>query len=169
MYSAIISQVEMRNFDAEFISKVVTASKEDQEWQESLTELEKLRGEGKEFPNNWQGNDRLLYYKNRLYIPDNDKLHTAMVKGCHDSQVAGHFGQEKAIEIVTRDFYWKGLTAWMNDYILSCDECQHNKSPRHAQYRLLQLLRSLTQHGHPSLWILSRTYQNHRDTLKLSW
>ena len=46
MSSAIISQVETRNFDVEFISKVITASKEDQEWQERLTELEKLREEG---------------------------------------------------------------------------------------------------------------------------
>ena len=43
MSSAIISQVETRNFDAEFISKVITASKKDQEWQKRLTELIKLR------------------------------------------------------------------------------------------------------------------------------
>ena len=57
MSSAIISQVETRNFDAEFISKGITASKEDQEWQERLTELKKLSQEGKEFPKNWQSND----------------------------------------------------------------------------------------------------------------
>ena len=140
MSSAIISNVETRNFDAEFISKIITASKEDQEWQEMLTELEKLREEEKEFPKNWQSNDRLLYYKNRLYIPDNDKRYTPIAKGCHDSGVAGHFGQEKTIEIVTRDFNWKGLTVWINDYLRSYDECQHNKSPRHAGYGLLQPL-----------------------------
>ena len=39
-----------------------------------------------------------------------------------------------------RDFYWKGLTNWINDYVRSCDECQHNKSPRHARFGLLQPL-----------------------------
>ena len=63
-----------------------------------------------------------------------------IAKGCHDSQIAGHFGQEKTIEIVCRDFYWKGLTNWINDYVRSCDECQHNKSPRHARFGLLQPL-----------------------------
>ena len=105
-----------------------------------VEELEKLREEGKGFPKNWPSNDGLLYYENRLYIPDNDELHTVIAKGCHDSRVAGHFGQEKTIEIVTRDFYWKGLMAWMNDSVRSCDECQHNKSPRHARYGLLQPL-----------------------------
>ena len=140
MSSAIISQVETKNFNAEFISKVRTASKEDQEWQERLSELQKLEVEGKEFPKNWQSNEALLYYKNRLYIPNNDELHTVIAQGCHDSRVAGYFGQETTIEIVTRDFYWKGLTAWMNDYVRSCDECQHNKSPRHARYGILQPL-----------------------------
>ena len=66
MSSAIIAQVETKNFDAEFLSKVVAASKEDQEWQERLAEIEKLKEEGKEFPKNWQSSDGLLYYKNRL-------------------------------------------------------------------------------------------------------
>jgi len=47
---------------------------------------------------------------------------------------------EKTIEIIMRDFYWKGLTKWINDYVRSCDECQHNKSPRHARWELLQPL-----------------------------
>jgi len=52
----------------------------------------------------------------------------------------GHFGQEKTIEIVTRDFYWKGLADWIRDYVQSCDKCQHSKSPRHAKYGLLEPL-----------------------------
>ena len=84
--------------------------------------------------------DKLIYYKNRLYIPNNDELQTQIAKGCHDSQIAGHFGQETTIEIVCRDFYWKELTVWINDYVQSCDECQHNKSPRHEHLGLLQPL-----------------------------
>ena len=97
--------MERKNFDAEFITKVLAASESDQEWQERRAELERLENEGKEFPKNWQSSEGLLYYKNRLYIPENSELHTLIAKGCHDSRVAGHFGQEKTIEIVTRDFY----------------------------------------------------------------
>jgi len=49
---------------------------------------------------------------------------------------------EKTIAIITRDFYWKGLTEWINDYVRSCDECQHNKSPQHARWGLLQPLKT---------------------------
>jgi len=91
-------------------------------------------------PDTWIEKDGLLYYKNRLYIPDNEALQTEIAQGSHDSLVAGHFGQEKTIEIVTRDFYLKKLADWIRDYVRSCDECQHSKSPRHAKYGLLQPL-----------------------------
>jgi len=67
-------------------------------------ELERLENEGKEFPKNWTKKDELLYYKNQLYIPNDEGLQTTIAKGCHDSKIAGHFGQEKTVEIVTRDF-----------------------------------------------------------------
>jgi len=52
--------------------------------------------------------DRLLYYKNPLYIPQNESLETEIAHGCHDSLVVEHFGPEKTIEIVMRDFSGKG-------------------------------------------------------------
>ena len=80
----------------------------------------------------------MIYYKNRLFIPSNEELLTEIAKGCHDSKVAGHFGQEKTIELVTRNLYWEKLADWINNYVRSCDECQHNKSSRHVKYGLLQ-------------------------------
>ena len=99
-----------------------------------------MEKEGKELPNQWTISDNLLYYKNRLYIPANEGLQTLIAKGCHDSQVAGHFGQEKMLEIITRDFYWKGLTDWVKDYVRSCTTCQQMKTLRHARFGLLHPL-----------------------------
>ena len=64
MSSAIISQVEMKVFEANFISTVVAASQRDQEWTARKRELESLENEGKGFPKNWTQKDGLLYYKN---------------------------------------------------------------------------------------------------------
>jgi len=140
MSSAIISQVKMKVFEADLRATVVAASERDQEWSARKGELERLENKGKEFPKHWTKKDGMLYYKNRLYIPNDEGLHTTIARGCHDSQVARHFGEEKTVEIVTWDFYWKGLTAWINDYVRFCDKCQHNKSSRHARYGLLQPL-----------------------------
>jgi len=138
--SMTISKIVRTNYEPSLIVKVVRAGSEDQEWCERKVELNQRISLGQELPKNWRLKDGMLYFKNRLYIPNNDELKTEIAKGCHDSQVAGHFGMEKTIEIVTRDFYWDKLTQWMNDYFRSCDEGQHNKSPRHARWGLLQPL-----------------------------
>jgi len=91
-------------------------------------------------PNKWKQNDGKLDYKNHLYIPEDEFLQTDIAQGCHDSLVAGHFGQEKTLKLVTRDFYRKELAKWIRDYVRSCHECQHSKSPQHAKYGLLQRL-----------------------------
>jgi len=84
--------------------------------------------------------NRVQYYKNRLYIAEDESLQTARAQGCHDSLVAANFRQEKTIEIVTKDSYWNGFSEWTRDYVRSCDECEHSKSLRHAKYGLVQPL-----------------------------
>ena len=95
--------------------------------------LSRMKERSEQLPKNWELEDGLIYYKNRLFILSNEDILTEIAKGCHDSKVAGHFGQEKTIELVTRNFYWAKLVDWINDYIRSCDECQHNKSPPHTK------------------------------------
>jgi len=68
---------------------------------------------------NWELEDGLLYYKTRLFIPSNQELLTEITKGCHDSKVAGHFGQDKTTELVPRSFHWEELTEWINNYFRS--------------------------------------------------
>ena len=114
------------------------AGKEDDSWLARKEELSRLKENSEGLPKHWDMVDGLLYYKDRLFIPANVDLLTKIAKGCHDSKVAGQIGQEKTIELVTRNFYWEKLTDWINNYVRSCDECQHNKSPRHAKYGLLQ-------------------------------
>ena len=52
MSSTSISQVEMKVFEADFISTVITASEKDQKWRARERELDRLENEGKEFPKN---------------------------------------------------------------------------------------------------------------------
>jgi len=131
--SAMISKALLQEYELELLEEVREASNRDLEWLSREATLNDLRTHGKELPTSWQYKDGFPYFKNRLYIPANDALKTKIAKGCHDSKVAGHFGMEKTIEMIMRDFYWKGVTEWIKDYIRSCDECQHNKSPRHTR------------------------------------
>ena len=46
----------------------------------------------------------------------------------HDIPVGGHRGQWKTMELVTRNFWWPGITKEVKKYIESCDTYQRNKN-----------------------------------------
>jgi len=53
--------------------------------------------------------DDLLCWKNRLYAPRG--LRKRIVVTEHNSKVAGHFGRERTMELLTRNFYWPNVEA----------------------------------------------------------
>jgi len=138
--NTIIAKANLKGFEADFLAKVREMAEEDRGWIQRKKEVESWKEKGKELPKQWSISDDLLYYKDRLFIPANEDLQTLIAKGCHESQVAGHFGQEKTLEIITRDFYWKGLTDWVNDYVRSRTSCQQVKALQHARFGLLNPL-----------------------------
>ena len=138
--SAMIAVIQMQTMDNSFLGRIRAAGKEDDTWMVRKGEFSQLKEKREALRKHWELEDGLLYYKGRRFIPSKEKLLTEIGKGCHDSQVAGHFRQEMTMELVTRNFHWEKLSEWINDYVRSCDECQHNKSPQHAKYGLLQPL-----------------------------
>ena len=130
----------MQTMDEKFLNRIRIAGKDDDDWTERNGELSRMKERNEQLPKNWELEDGLIYYKNRLFILSNEDLLMEIAKGCHDSKVARHSGEEKTIELLARNFYWEKLANWINDYVRSCDVCQHNKSPRHTKYGLLQPL-----------------------------
>ena len=53
--------------------------------------------------------DELVCYKNRIYIPDCNDLKLTVTRQAHDAKVAGHFGRDKTLELLTRNYYWPNL------------------------------------------------------------
>jgi transposase InsO family protein len=86
-------------------------------------------------------NDRgFLLHHDLIYVPANDALKLEILKQCHDAKTAGHLGQEKTLEMVTRNYYWPGMRAFVKQYCRTCDTCARNKTPRHAPYGQLRPL-----------------------------
>ena len=51
----------------------------------------------------------------------------AIIKTHHDSQVYGHPGIARTIQLVERANWWPGLRREVTDYVKGCAECQRNK------------------------------------------
>lgn len=83
---------------------------------------------------------RLLLWKEKIVIPDQDQLKIDILQQRHDSPLAGHPGQEKTIKLVGRDYYWPNMAKFIRDYVNSCFQCCKNKNRHHKKYGQLQPL-----------------------------
>ena len=81
-----------------------------------------------------------ILFKNLVYIPNNEKLKLKLLNDYHDSVTAGHPGQAKTYELITRNFFWPHMHNYINTYISSCNQCNRCKPSRHKPYGYLQSL-----------------------------
>jgi hypothetical protein len=82
--------------------------------------------------------DDLLCWKNRIYVPEG--LRQRIIQSEHDSKVAGHFGRDRTLELLSRNFYWTNMEHDVRKYCSECEICQRTKAPRHAKHGLLHPL-----------------------------
>jgi len=76
----------------------------------------------------WREVDSVMYKEGKVYVPKDNKLRAEIIRLHYDMPVGGHRGQWKTVELVTRNFWWPGITKEVKQYIEGCDACQHNKN-----------------------------------------
>jgi len=69
-----------------------------------------------------------MYKEGKVYVPRDDELRTEIVRLHHNTPVGGHGGQWKTVELITRNFWWPGVTKEVKRYMKGCDACKHNKN-----------------------------------------
>jgi hypothetical protein len=73
----------------------------------AMEELKKLRPRVLTDGNlEWQEIEGLVYYREKLYIPDEPGLCQKIVASCHNAKTAGHPGRDTTIELVSRHYWW---------------------------------------------------------------
>ncbi|SJK99876.1 uncharacterized protein ARMOST_03187 [Armillaria ostoyae] len=82
----------------------------------------------------------ILRLDNRIYVPDSEDLHLHVLQNNHDHILAGHFGQNRTLELVQRNYTWPQMREYIRHYVKSCTVCSRNKTPRHRPYGLLKPL-----------------------------
>ena len=53
--------------------------------------------------------DDVLYYKDKLYIPNDLPLHRDILKMFHDHETAGHPGELETYNSIRQHYWWPGL------------------------------------------------------------
>jgi len=61
--------------------------------------------------------DRVVYMKGRIYVPNNKRIREEILKKNHDSVDMGHLGQHRMLELLKRTYWWLGLKEDVKKYI----------------------------------------------------
>ena len=98
-----------------------------------LQALEGLKVGSPLFPHSsmddWHMTNGHLYFKGCMYIPPHEQQ--AITYSIHDSPTTGHTGRFQTKALLERDFWWPGLSSFVNAFISGCAVCQQNKVNHH--------------------------------------
>jgi hypothetical protein len=80
----------------------------------------------------------------RIYVPlcsgESPELRVRVCQFKHDHPLSGHFGQNRTLALLRREFTWPNARTFVKDYCKSCVVCARNKKPRHRPFGLLKPL-----------------------------
>jgi len=76
----------------------------------------------------WREVDSIMYKEEKVYVPKDEELRAEIIRLHHDMPIEGHEGQWKTVELVTRNFWWPGITKEIKRYVEGCNACQQNKN-----------------------------------------
>ena len=86
------------------------------------TEVRELRG------NEWKIEGDLVLKEEKMYVPKDEELRVEVIWLHHDVPAAGHGEKWKMVELVTRNYWWPGVTRDVGRYVEGCDLCQRMKN-----------------------------------------
>ena len=64
-----------------------------------------------------------MYKERKVYVPKNKKLRAEIIRLHHNTPIKGHGRQWKTVELVTRKFWWPGVTKEVKRYVEGCNAC----------------------------------------------
>ena len=54
-------------------------------------------------------NDHMILYRDLIYVPIDQSLRADIIAQHHDTRMAGHYGENKTIKQITRNYWWPTL------------------------------------------------------------
>ena len=70
----------------------------------------------------------MVLKEGKVYVLKDKELRVEVIRLHHNVLAAGHRGRWKTVELVTRNYWWPGVTRDMGRYVEGCDLCQRMKN-----------------------------------------
>ena len=148
------------------LNRVLEAQKKD----EKIVVIENHIGNGKEIEFT-VNEDGVLYYKDRVCVPDDNDLRKVILEEAHSGSFSIHLGSTKMYQDLKMSFWWSGMKIDISEFVTKCLVCQRVKAEHQVPSGLLQLIRipewkwdritmnfvvglPLTGRKHDSVWVV---------------
>ena len=122
MYKVVIEGLEV-----DLVEKIKKARSKDEDVVRVVEEMKKaeikeLRG------NEWKIEGDLVLKEEKVYVPKDEELRVEVIQLHHNIPAARHRGRWKTVELVTRNYWWPGVTRDIGKYVERCNLCQRMKN-----------------------------------------
>ena len=122
-----VQEVIVEGPEEDMLEKIKRARSKDEDVVRVVEEMKKA--EVKElWGNEWQIEGDLVLKEGKVYVPREDKLRAEVIRLYHNVPAVGHRRRWKTVELVTRNYWWPGVTRDVGKYVEGCDLCQRMKN-----------------------------------------
>src|SRR5258706_1698259 len=118
-----IAQLDTQEFTEVLVALIGQAVLSDQQIQEKIKGLLPTI----HLPETVVLHQGLPYHEEQIFVPPNQKIKRDIFHLYHDSQIAGHLGQQGTLELIRRMYWWPGQATDVANYIKGCHTCAQNK------------------------------------------
>jgi len=120
-------QISLSSWKSTLLETIQKTAEHDAEYQQIKQQLKQGNGEGNQQKFELD-NVGVLYYKGRIYIPNQSQIKNLILDEFHTSHYAGHPGYQKMITAIRRNYFWPGMKKDVTEYLAQCLECQQIKT-----------------------------------------
>ncbi|QRV74538.1 Transposon Tf2-1 polyprotein [Ceratobasidium sp. AG-Ba] len=112
----MINAERFKGFKANIEIDIISMIRESLSNDESLTTLIESTKKKEDLPpsirkqyDKYEWKEDLLWYEGRIVIPENKEIRLAILEMHHDNPIAGHQGQARTLELISRRYYWPAM------------------------------------------------------------
>jgi len=137
-----LQEVVIERPEVEIVEKIKKVRSKDEDVARVVEEMKKA-GVKELQGNEWQIEGDLVLKERKVYVPKDKELRTEVIWLHHDVLAVGHGERWKTVELVTRCYWWPGVTRDVGRYMEGCDLCQRIKNRAEELVRKLKLSKVL--------------------------
>eukprot|EP00253_Pinus_taeda_P012179 PITA_12179 len=122
-----------------FLDMIKEISDQDTGYQQLKQQIQ--QSDGKDSQQEFTIDDAgIVYFKQRIYVPNQNKIKSLIMDEFHINHYAGHPGYQKMMTAIRKEYFWPGMKKDIVEYLARCLECQQIKAEHQHPAGLLQPL-----------------------------